>query len=109
MAYDEGLAELMRNDLLDQPGITEKKMFGGMCFLMNGNMVCGVHAGGAMFRVGKDREAEARAIEGAGEMTFTGRPMGGMIEVTEDALADDARRGRWIELSVAHAASLPAK
>ncbi|MGJ8583275.1 MAG: TfoX/Sxy family protein [Marinosulfonomonas sp.] len=109
MAFDEGLAELMRGDLMDQPGITEKKMFGGLCFLMNGNMVCGVHKDGGMFRVGKAREAEARAIEGAGALTFTGRPMGGMIEVTEDALADDLRRQRWIELSVAHAASLPAK
>lgn len=109
MAYDEGLAAIMREDLADQQGITERKMFGGLCFLMNGNMVCGVHAGGAMFRVGKPREAEARAIEGAAEMTFTGRPMGGMIEVDDDAVADDTRRGKWIALSVANAASLPPK
>ena len=109
MAYDEGLAAAMRDDLADQQGIAEKKMFGGLCFLMNGNMVCGVHKGGGMFRVGKEREAEARAIEGAGEMTFTGRPMGGMIEVDEDAMADDERRAKWIALSVTNAASLPAK
>lgn len=109
MAYDEGLAALMRDDLADQTGITEKKMFGGLCFLMNGNMVCGVHKDGAMFRVGKPREAEARAIEGAREMSFTGRPMGGMIEVDEEAMADDERRRQWVALSVANAASLPAK
>lgn len=109
MAYDEGLAAMMRDDLADQHGISEKKMFGGLCFLMNGNMVCGVHAGGGMFRVGKPREAEARAIDGAGELTFTGRPMGGMIEVDDDALADDERRVKWIALAVANAASLPAK
>jgi TfoX/Sxy family transcriptional regulator of competence genes len=109
MAYDEGLAAMMRDDLADQSGITERKMFGGLCFMMNGNMVCGVHTGGGMFRVGKSREAEARAIEGAGELTFTGRPMGGMIEVDEDAMADDDRRGQWIALSVKNAASLPAK
>ncbi len=109
MAYDEGLAAVMRDDLADQSGITERKMFGGLCFMMNGNMVCGVHTGGGMFRVGKSREAEARAIEGAGELTFTGRPMGGMIEVDEDAMADDERRGLWIALAVKNAASLPAK
>jgi TfoX/Sxy family transcriptional regulator of competence genes len=109
MAYDEGLAAMMRDDLADQSGITERKMFGGLCFMMNGNMVCGVHTGGGMFRVGKSREAEARAIEGAGELTFTGRPMGGMIEVDEDAMADDDRRGRWTALAVKNAASLPAK
>ena len=109
MAYDEGLAELMRDDLTDQSGITERKMFGGLCFMMNGNMVCGVHTGGGMFRVGKSREAEARAIEGAGELTFTGRPMGGMIEVDEEAMADDARRAQWIALAVKNASGLPAK
>lgn len=109
MAYDEGLAALMRDDLAEQPGISEKKMFGGLCFLMHGNMVCGVHTGGAMFRVGKPREAEAMAIEGAGPMTFTGRKMGGMIDVGDDALADDKRRAQWIALALENAASLPPK
>lgn len=109
MAYDEGLAAIMRDDLADQQGITEKKMFGGLCFMMNGNMVCGVHAGGGMFRVGKSREAEALTIDGAGELTFTGRPMGGMIEVDDEALGDDERREKWIALAVTNAASLPAK
>ena len=109
MAYDEGLAAMMREDLQGLDGITEKKMFGGLCFLMNGNMVCGVHKGGGMFRVGKSREAEARAIEGAAELSFTGRPMGGMIEVADEALADDDRRAKWVALAVTNAASLPAK
>ena len=66
MAYDEGLAELMRGDLAGVPGITEKKMFGGLCFLLDGNMLCGVHKGGGMFRVGKDNEAAALAGRGPG-------------------------------------------
>lgn len=109
MAYDEGLAAMMRDDLAHLEGLTEKKMFGGLCFLLNGNMVCGVHTGGAMFRVGKPREEAARAIPGAGPMLFTGRPMGGMIDVAEEALADDDRRGQWIAMSIENAAALPPK
>ena len=56
MAYDEGLAEILRGDLADLPGIAEKKMFGGMAFMLNGNMLCGVHQAGGMFRVGKANE-----------------------------------------------------
>jgi hypothetical protein len=54
MAYDLGLAQLLRDDLVGEK-ISEKKMFGGLAFLLNGHMVCGLHKGGAMFRVGKER------------------------------------------------------
>lgn len=109
MAYDEGLAQLLRDDLVDEPGITERKLFGGLCFMRYGNMVCGVHDKGSMFRVGKPREDEARAIPGAGPMKFTGRPMGGMIDVTQEAFQDDARRAKWLHLSLTNARGLPTK
>ena len=109
MAYDDGAAALLRDELINQPEITERRMFGGLCFMLNGNMVCGIHKDGGMFRVGKERETEAMAIEGARPMTFTGRKMGGMIDVSDDALADDDRRRAWMGMAVAHAASLPAK
>lgn len=109
MAYDEGLAELMREDLGPLPGLSEKRMFGGLCFLLDGHMVCGVHSGGAMYRVGKAAEAEALGIEGAGPMMFTGRPMGGMVDIEAEAMGDDARRARWTALALAHARSLPPK
>ncbi|MBV1867337.1 MAG: TfoX/Sxy family protein [Marinosulfonomonas sp.] len=109
MAYDEGLAQLLRDDLLDVDGVREKLMFGGLCFMLNGHMLCGVNAKGMMFRVGKSREAAARAIEGAGPMQFTGRPMGGMIDVTEQAFVDDERRAKWLALAIENARSLPAK
>ncbi|WP_394177099.1 TfoX/Sxy family protein [Yoonia maritima] len=64
MAYDEGHAELLRQELVDELGLTEKKMFGGLCFLIHGNMVCGVHNGGGMARVGKSLEPKALEIEG---------------------------------------------
>lgn len=110
MAYDEGLAELMRTDLADETGITERKMFGGLCFMKDGHMLCGVHRDGAMFRVGKAARDTAMAIPGAVPMAFTGRPMGGFIDVPDPSdLADDARRARWIEMALAHAKSLPPK
>lgn len=109
MAYDEGLAQLLRDDLAEWDGITEKRMFGGIAFLLNGNMLCGVHQGGAMYRVGKENEAEAMAIPGAGPMTFTGRKMGGMVDVSDEALADDARRSGWLRLARNFVDAMPPK
>ena len=109
MAYDEGLAELLRADLADRTGVVEKRMFGGLCFMLDGHMLCGVHKGGGMFRVGKDRHAEALTIDGAGPMAFTGRPMGGMVDVTDDAMADDIRRGQLMTLAMENVSSLPPK
>jgi TfoX/Sxy family transcriptional regulator of competence genes len=109
MAYDEGLAQLMRDDLAELDGITEKKMFGGIAFLHHGNMVCGVHSGGGMFRVGKDREAAAKTVDGAGDMMFTGKKMGGMVDVTDEALANGTARGTLMRLALEHALSLPPK
>ena len=108
MAFSESMADQMRADLGVEPGLTEKKMFGGLCFLLHGNMVCGVHKDGAMFRVGKDREAEALAL-GAESLSFTGRKMGGMVELDAGAFADDTLRRALTAMSLAHAASLPAK
>ena len=106
MPYDEGLAEILRADLTDVPGIAEKRMFGGLCFMKDGHMLCGVHKGGGMFRVGKDRHAAALAVRGAGPMQFTGRPMGDLVDVTDDAMADDARRGRLMALALQNVAEL---
>jgi hypothetical protein len=109
MAYDEGLASLMREALENEPGYSEKKMFGGLCFLVYGKMVSGVHSGGGMFRVGKANEAEARAIPGTGPMLFTGKPMGGMIEASDELMADDDRQAALMAIALTHAKSLPPK
>ncbi|MGV6813216.1 MAG: TfoX/Sxy family protein [Brevirhabdus sp.] len=109
MAFDEGLAELMREDLGDQPGLSEKKMFGGLAFLIDGNMLCGVHKGGAMYRVGKDHQSEAEKLEGVGPMEFTGRPMGGMVDADEDAMANDTTRATLLHLSLSFVTALPPK
>lgn len=109
MAYDEGLASLMRDDLNDLHGIEEKKMFGGLCFMLNGNMLCGVHKGGGMYRVGKANEAPALSINGVSPLAFTGKKMGGMLDVDEDLMADDSRRVRVLALAIDFVGALPAK
>lgn len=109
MAYDEGLAQILRDDLAETDGVSERKMFGGIAFMLNGNMLCGVHSGGGMFRVGKDSEKEALSIKGAGPMTFTGRKMGGMIDMTEDDITDDNSRAKVMALAKEFVYGLPAK
>lgn len=112
MAYDEGHAMLMRDDLFaagDLHGGEEKRMFGGLCFLSFGNMVCGVHKGGGMYRVGPVRYEAALALPGVEELSFTGRPMKGLVEVDDDVLGDDETRKALTGLAMAFAASLPPK
>ncbi len=108
MAFDSGMAESMRADLGVEPGLSEKKMFGGLCFLLHGNMVCGVHTDWGMFRVGKEKEAKALGM-GARPLSFTGRKMGGMVELDRGGFEDDTLRQALIGMSLAHAANLPAK
>jgi TfoX/Sxy family transcriptional regulator of competence genes len=108
MAYDPGLAQTLRDALADLP-VTEKKMFGGLAFLLNGHMICGVHKGGAMVRVGKDGYAEALTLPGVSPMMFTGKPMVAMVDVADASVEDDAIRGRLLDLALATVRALPPK
>lgn len=108
MAWDEGLAQLMRDDLAGLP-VTEKKMFGGLAFLLGGHMICGVHSGGAMFRVGKDRYVEALAIPGVTPMKMGERVMNAMVDAGDDAMADETRRGRLTGIALSVVQALPPK
>ena len=98
----------MRDDLAGER-VAEKKMFGGLAFLLNGHMVCGIHKGGAMFRVGKLNETLALSVPGASPMMFTGRAMAGMIDLSDEATADDVRRARVMELALSFVKALPPK
>lgn len=109
MAYDEGLAQILRDALADRSGVVEKRMFGGLCFMLDGNMLCGVHKGGGMFRVGPDNIAAALTVEGARPMAFTGRPMKGFVDVTEEAVEDDDRRAVLMGLARRFVTGLPPK
>ena len=109
MAYDEGLAETFRGALTGRAGVTEKKMFGGLCFLLQGNMLCGTYRGGGMYRVGKANEAAALALPHVRPMTMTGRAMPGLVDVDREAIADPALRDRLLALALDFVGGLPAK
>lgn len=98
MPFDPHLAELMRATLKDRRGIVEKRMFGGCCWMLRGNMLCGVERGRYMFRVGPELEAEALARPGAAPMDLTGRPMRGLVWVDADA-ALQAGLDSWVDLA----------
>ena len=108
MPYDIQLAEAMREALRGRSDIEEKKMFGGYCWMLNGNMLCGVEVGRFMFRVGKQLETEALARPGATPMDITRKPMPGFIWVDADA-AIETGLDSWIELASRYVGALPRK
>lgn len=109
MAYDEALAERIRGHLAGTPGVEEKKMFGGLSFLLNGNMSVGVIKNEMMVRVGPDAFDETVRLPGARIMDFTGRPMKGWLVVGGAAIATDDALAEWVERGTAFAATLPGK
>ena len=109
MAFSEEHAQILRGALSDLSGVTEKKMFGGLCFMLNGNMLCGVHKGGGMARVGKDNEAAALTLDGVEPLSFTGRRMGGMVDVSETSIEHDGILDAVLTLARDFVESLPAK
>ena len=109
MAYDEALAERMQDAVTGKRGVTTKKMFGGICFLLDGKMFAGVVKGDLMVRVGTDAEAIALTKPGVRPMDFTGRPMKGYLFVAGDALVDDEALTGWLSGAMAFVATLPAK
>lgn len=109
MAFDAQLADRARPLVLGRAGGSEKKMFGGLCFLVNGNMACGVVKDELMVRVGPEAYADALAQPHARPMDFTGRPLKGMVYVSAEGIAQPADLERWVLWGVAYAESQPPK
>ena len=109
MAYDESLAATIRQALAGRDGVTEKKMFGGLCFLLNGNMLCGVYRAGGMYRVGKAHAGAALTLPHVRPMEMTGRPMPGLVDVDAEAFTDPALRDRLMAMALDFVAPLPPK
>lgn len=109
MAYDEGLAQRIRENLDTRRDVTEKKMFGGLAFLVAGNMCVGVVGDELMVRVGPEAYEGCLALPAARPMDFTGRPMKGFVFVSSDGVAEDEDLHAWIGRGLAFAGSLPAR
>ena len=110
MAFDEGLAERVRALLDSRSDVEDKRMFGGIAFLVAGNMACGVMGDELMVRVGADSAAGLIASdERARAMDMKGRPMRGWVLLEPEATADDGDLERWVRRGEAYAASLPPK
>jgi TfoX/Sxy family transcriptional regulator of competence genes len=108
MAGREDLAERLRAVLTGTGAVREIKMFGGLCFTLNGNMVAGASKQGLLLRVGKERHAEALARPGARAMEMKGQPMAGYVFV--DPPPDDAQALHdWLDMAVAFVSTLPPK
>ncbi len=109
MAYDEALAQRIRHILGVRTGIMEKKMFGGLAFLLDSRMFCGIVKNDLMVRVGPDRYEQALAEPHARPMDFTGRPLAGMVYVDAKGYRSDAALAKWVERGVRFVATLPAE
>ena len=108
MAYDEQLATRVRALLADRADVSERKMFGGLTFMLGGNMCCGVNKDELIVRLDPEREDDVLSRPHARAMDFTGRHMPGFITIRPQGL-DDAGLDEWVREAVARAALLPAK
>ena len=109
MAYDEDLANRIRGALDQVPGLVEKKMFGGVGFMVRGNMACGVHKDMLVVRVGPERYEESMQLPYTRPFDMTGRAMKGWIMVEAEGMASEADFRDWVNQGVEFALSLPPK
>lgn len=109
MSYDEKTAHRVRQILSDRTDVVERKMFGGLCFMLKGCMCCGITTTAFMVRVGPDYYEEALAQPHARPMDFTGRPLTGMVYVDPAGHKTDVALAKWVARGVAFVSTLPAK
>ena len=109
MPFDQGLAERIRRVLADRGDVVERKMFGGLCFMVSGNMCCGIVDDTLMARVGPDNYEEFLGEEHAREMDFTGKPLRGMIYVSPEGIDAEDDLETWVNRCIDFVETLPAK
>ena len=110
VVYDEGLATRVREVVSGEAGLTEKRMFGGLAFLINGNMAVSASGkGGLLLRVDPAQTEELVRAPHARRFEMRGRQMDGWLRIDPAALGTDADLARWVSLGVAYARSLPPK
>lgn len=109
MAYDQGLAQRMREELDQLPNLSERQMFGGIGFMVNGYMACGVNKEEMIVRVGPENYDQALKKPHTRVFDFTGRPMKGWVMIAPEGYESDEDLKYWIEQGVSFAQSLPKK
>ncbi len=109
MAYDEKFAARIRKALGPRKGLVAKQMFGGIAFLLNGNMFVGIHKDELIVRLDPDETDTALAKPHTRVFDLTGRPMKGWILVAPKGIATDAQLAKWIAIAATYAGALPAK
>jgi TfoX/Sxy family transcriptional regulator of competence genes len=109
MAYSEELANRLRAIAKVRPTVTEKKMFGGLAFMLNGHMLCGVSQDALMARVGPDNYSAALAKPHVRLMDFTGQPMKGYVYVEPLGVATDQELRAWVDLCAEYVLTLAPK
>jgi len=109
VAFDEALADRIRDVLAARDGVSERRMFGGIAFMLDGNMAVGVIGEDLMVRLDPADAERALAEPHTRPMDFTGRPSKHMVYVGREGPASDANLANWVEAGAAHAASLPRK
>jgi TfoX/Sxy family transcriptional regulator of competence genes len=109
MAYDETLASRVRKILSPVAGFSEKKMFGGLCFLIHGNMCCGVLKNELVLRADSGSARDLLRRPHTRPMDFTGRPLKGFVFIENGGLCTDRQLRDWLSLALSFAQSLPRK
>jgi len=109
MPYDENLAKRIESILKSRREVTQKKMFGGFCFLLNGNMLCGINGHKLMVRVGQQNYEFALKQKHVTEMDFTGKPLKGMIYVLPDGMKRKDSLKKWVNMCIEFVSTLEKK
>jgi TfoX N-terminal domain len=109
MAFDEGLAARVRDALAGRRGLVEKRMVGGLAFLLDGNMACGVRGDRLLVRLAPEDVPAALAEPGTSPFEMGGRVGRGWVLVGPGSIAGEAELRRWVGRGLAHAATLPAR
>ncbi|MBV9041042.1 MAG: TfoX/Sxy family protein [Acidimicrobiia bacterium] len=109
MAYDDDLADRLREHLAPLKAVTEREMFGGISFMVGGNMCCGVLGDDLVVRIDPTLHHDALTRPNVSEFSMGGRTSRGMIRVSPAGVADDGELALWVRLGIAHATALPPK
>lgn len=109
MARDAGLEELIRQELSARDGISEKAMFGGLAFLLDGRLLCGARNDGMLVRLGRGNDDWALALDGIELMVMGERRMNGWVRAGPAAFGDDSLRKRLLDAALAYVLALPPK